>query len=507
MLAAAVLVGAALVGPDASWDLRNYHLYNGYAVLHGRVGVDLVPAQMQTFNAPTLDVIYNLLLHACNGTPRFLNALLALPYAIAAVLVLLLARRQLPPLQAFTAALIGITGAAALPTLATTMNVMLPAACVLGAVLLLLGRADAPPSEPACLGAGLLGGAAVGLHLTTAPYVLGLMMILPVSAGCGRRGRSLAWLIVGGALGAGLFGGLWWWTLWQRFGNPVFPYFNNVFRSPWAEPVRIADLRFMPRSVMQALFYPLFWAWEPQTLVTELPSCDPRIALGWMAALVIAVRKAYQRGYPRGRQQPETDRAAAMLPAFWAMSFVGWEVCFSILRYLAVLELLSGVLIMMALRPVLARLSSEWQRTCSVAVVIVLLGLTTYPDWGRATGGQRAVAVTLPAIPGGSLVVLLDPSPMSYVAAFAAGDLRFVGANNNLIHLGDRNRLAEQIATAIRTQPGPLWGLEMPRESPGAADATLHAYGLRRAPGCVAVRSNLDNDGIVACPLERIRGE
>ena len=25
-------------GPDANWDLRNYHLYNGFAILNGRLG-------------------------------------------------------------------------------------------------------------------------------------------------------------------------------------------------------------------------------------------------------------------------------------------------------------------------------------------------------------------------------------------------------------------------------------------------------------------------------------
>ena len=28
-------------GPDANWDLRNYHLYNGFAILNGRFGRDL----------------------------------------------------------------------------------------------------------------------------------------------------------------------------------------------------------------------------------------------------------------------------------------------------------------------------------------------------------------------------------------------------------------------------------------------------------------------------------
>ena len=180
-LASAVLLAATVVGPDASWDLRNYHLYNGFAVLHGRIGVDLAPAQMQTFNAPLLDIVYTLLLGAFNDAPRLLAVMLAVPQALAVVLVLVLARRVLPRCEALAAVLVGATGVAALPTLATTMNEMAPAACILGAVLLLLGDDGVDdPSPRACLCAGFLGGVAVGLKLTSAPYALALIAMLPV---------------------------------------------------------------------------------------------------------------------------------------------------------------------------------------------------------------------------------------------------------------------------------------------------------------------------------------
>ena len=123
-LATAALAGA-LAGPDAGWDLRNYHLYNGVALLRGRVGIDLAPAQLQTFYAPDLDLLYALLLRALNAHPALLDAVLALPHGVAAFLAWHVARRMLPadtPGGARAgggAAAIGITGAGGLPTLAT----------------------------------------------------------------------------------------------------------------------------------------------------------------------------------------------------------------------------------------------------------------------------------------------------------------------------------------------------------------------------------------------------
>src|SRR5207244_919974 len=49
---------ALALGQDDNWDLKNYHLYNAYALLNGRLGVDLAPGQWQSYFNPTLDLVY-----------------------------------------------------------------------------------------------------------------------------------------------------------------------------------------------------------------------------------------------------------------------------------------------------------------------------------------------------------------------------------------------------------------------------------------------------------------
>ncbi len=477
MLAGAVLGAAACAGSDASWDLRNYHLYDGYAVLHGRLGVDLAPAELQTFYAPILDAACWLLLQALNGAPRLLNVLMALPQAIAVWLSWAIARCFLSRPQALLSTVISATGAATVSTLASTMSEAPMAALDLAALWLVLRRPERGFS------AGILAGIAVGLKLTAAPYAVGL-----VAAGIvGRSVEPLPeWdcfvatllaitirVVLGVALGAGLCAGWWWFLLWRHYGNPVFPYFNDLFQSAWAEPARLNDLRFMARGPMQGLVYPFFWALHPTTLVSELPLRDPRLALALVAVPFALLRPG---------------RSTVPLVAFFLTSLGLWEAQFSIFRYLATLELLSGTLIVLALR----RLS--WL----VAPAIIVA--TIYPNWGRTTG-PCAVTVSFPPIPASSRVVLLDPSPMAYVAAFAPPGVRFIGADNNLVHPGQSTQLATEVAAAIHAGSGPLWGLEDAAESPGIANATLRAFGLTRGAGCQQVRSNLDGSAILACPL------
>jgi hypothetical protein len=462
VLTGAVLAAAACAGSDASWDLRNYHWYDGYAVLHGRLGVDLAPAQLQTFYAPVLDAASWLLLRALNGVPWLLNVVMAIPQAIAVCLSWAIARVFLSRPHALLATVISATGAATVSTLASTMSEAPMTALDLAALWLVLRRPERS------LFAGMLAGAAIGLKLTATPYALGLL-----AAGGPKRLPRLA---LGVAAGAALCAGWWWFLLWRHYGNPVFPYFNDLFRSPWADPVRLNDVRFMPHGPLQAVTYPFSWAFHPSTVVSELPLRDPRLALALIAIPVILARfikRAPQRtpSWPaltrpsaqrlRSSSAPPPDRSAVPLLAFFLTSLVLWEAQFSILRYLATLELVSGTLTVLAFR----RLS--WLAAPAI------IAATIYPNWGR-TAGPRAVAVTLPPIPANSRVVLLDSSPMAYVAAFASPSIRFIGADNNLTHPGQHTLLAENIAATIRSGSGPLWGSRI-RPSPRASQTLRFA--------------------------------
>jgi hypothetical protein len=49
------------LGQDDNWDLRNYHWYNPYALLNGRLPVDMAPGNWQSYFNPLIDVPYYVL--------------------------------------------------------------------------------------------------------------------------------------------------------------------------------------------------------------------------------------------------------------------------------------------------------------------------------------------------------------------------------------------------------------------------------------------------------------
>ncbi len=500
VFAAVFALASMHFGPDASYDLRNYHLYNGFAALHGRLRLDIAPAQLQSFYAPALDIIDFVLRRTLNDRPALLDAVLALPHALAAFLALGIALRLLPPMLpgrislAWMATLLGVTGAAGLPTLGTGMSEMLPACCLLGALMLLLDQPSEIGSGLGRVGAvGLLAGAAVGLKLTACPYAAGLAVTLLTCSE--RRTRAISAFLLGLGAGAGLLAGAWWWwAVWQRTGNPLFPYFNDLFGSSWGPPKRMTDTRFLPRSLEQALAYPFFWASKPGCFTTELPMRDARFALAWIGWAAVLLRTAMRRERLR--------RCEMSLLTFWSVSFALWEAQFSVLRYLATIELLAGIPVALALAPLLRRMRPAATAPVAFAglVAAVMIG-TIYPDWGRAQPGTAAADVRPPHFPSGSLVLLLDPAPMAYVAVFGPPYVRYVGVYNNLVRPDLDDELQRTVAQTIERHSGPLWGLEQPDANPGAADAALRFYGLERGPRCARIPSNLDGDAILACPL------
>lgn len=502
---------AVAYGPDGTWDLRNYHIYGPYALLHGRMGRDIAPAQYETYYLPLLDIPSYALRFWLNRQPRLLDAVLSLPHGIGAFLATLIARRFIPTNRpwrwpaAMALAAIGATGAAGLPTVSTGQSEMLPGCFTLGGFLLLLrtfdpGRIMPAPSRRTLLGAGLLFGIAAGLKLTEVPYCIGavaaVLLIWPGTA----RDKLVSAFVLGFAICVGmvLLAGWWWLHLWRAYGNPLFPLYNGIFRSPYWQIANYTDNRFKPKSLAQALFYPFYWGLRWNHLTTEPVMRDPRFMLAYVAFWAMVVRRAKRLPDARGTQ-------IGVLLTFAGVSYAAWEALFSILRYLAPLEMLIGIIMVLPLRALAERRRGLPVAGLAAAMAIVLiLRATVYPDWGRAQAGPTAVSVSVPPLDPHSLVLLLDVAPMGYLAPYMPHSVRIVGLNNRFLEPGQRGLLQARVEHLVRTYPGPIYGLEDPQEWPGSADRALAHYGLRRERAdCARVRSNLDQDRILLCPLTR----
>lgn len=313
VLAACWAVTAALavaLGRDVNLDLQNYHFHNAYALIEGRWALDLAPAGMHSFLHPGLDLPYYLMTRGLlNAWPWLVTSLQAGYFAVLAFLVLAVANlcchgdaRRLTG-ASLLVALLGLTGAGTLPEAGATQNDVQVGCLVLGALLALLlatGAGDDDARRRAMwlrLLAGFLGGVVLALKLTAVTYTPALAMAAAMAArgGPAHRLRAIALLGLGSVLGFALVYGPWGWLLWERFGNPFGPLFNDVFRSPWFQPESPRLTAFLPRDLVQALAYPFLWAHRSEQLVIEPKMADPRFAVGLSALLIACAAAAWNR--------------------------------------------------------------------------------------------------------------------------------------------------------------------------------------------------------------------
>jgi hypothetical protein len=516
LICAGAGITSVALGPDDNWDLLYYHLYAPWAYLHGRYLYDIGPAQSQGFFNPVADFLfYGLVSSVLNQTPRLVAFVVGAVHGINAVLVLAIAAQVLRPAAAWerrtmraAALVMGVTGAGFVSLLGVTTNDLINSIFVLGSLLCLL-RVAVPAGEGGIrrgfAWAGLWAGVGIGLKYTAAVYLPGVGLVALLAA---WRRRSIAGpAAFAAAAMAGFFAvaGHHLLTLWQDFGNPVFPFLNDIFRSPWYEPLAIRDTRFLPRDVGQLIAYPFYWAKTNIYLVTEMPFRDWRGAIAYVAIVavlpILAVPRAFSRS--RGWNACADVRGLGLIVVFVVVSFVCWEVTSAIYRYAVVLEMLTGVVTIGALLRLIG--NSRLRVAAAVAVLALAAATTVYFDWGRGHYDDRYVDVRVPPLPPDSVVLVATRQPVSYFIPFAEPSARFLGIENNYLELSQTNRLAMEVKRIMRSPGAPKFIINVGAFDRAKLDGLLARFDLHlNGRPCQPIESNLataDDQALSLCPV------
>jgi hypothetical protein len=463
---------------DVNWDLQNYHLYDPFALLHGRLGLDYYAAGYQSYFNPLADIPYYLAKFVLlPHEPRLVALLAGLPFGVLVFIVLRLAPLFVPGSSAaFFAALLGLTGATTLSEVGTAYDDILVTDFMLVAMLALTARW--PLAE---VTAGLLCGLGVALKLTVGLFAVPLAGMLLVLVADRRLVRLVLFgtmTVMGFALGYG-----WWaWQLWQHFANPFYPMFGGLFHSRWALPITGQDVRFFPRTWPQWLAYPFFWLQGKPFVAAEIEVRDPRFALAYLAALA---------GLWCLVRQHMPPRPVLALWLFFVSGYVFWLLGFSILRYAIPLEVLSGVFI----ATVLCLVRPKWHLDWAMALLAVFCLVVTKPmGWGRISYGKAMVTAPLPVLPP-QAIVLMAGHPIGFILPYIARpDTRFVG----LDFLPANSPEWSELRTLLAARPPVLL---LTNEGDAAITPWLMTMSLRNDGQCVPIHSQVQKT-IELCRLQ-----
>ncbi|HEX4779959.1 MAG TPA: hypothetical protein VH301_04350, partial [Usitatibacter sp.] len=226
-LAACVLAAgfaSVAAGLDVNWDLKNYHYYDPFAFLEGRIGWDIAPAQIQTYHNPLLDLAFYVLVREI-ASPRIVAFAMALPAGVAAFLLLRMLAALFPRtmpgrwLWIGLAFAIGITGSSAQAVLGTTMDEWPPAMLLMAGLAAIAGSTarHRAPSAAALAFAGFAAGLAMGLKLTYGVFALALVVAGAARGAWRESARGAALTGVGVLVGLALTYGFWGAILWREF--------------------------------------------------------------------------------------------------------------------------------------------------------------------------------------------------------------------------------------------------------------------------------------------------
>jgi hypothetical protein len=176
-------------GVDTNWDLRNYHFYNGYALIHWRFDTDIAPAGQESYLNPIPCAFFYLLLSSV-PFPADAWILMALQLCSLPILVLICREidRESGHETSSPAGLLALCLCIAAPIWwseqGTTFYSSTTAPLVLlGLLLALRGVRMAANAQSALVRfamAGLAIGFACGLKLTNAPFAISLMLAVAI---------------------------------------------------------------------------------------------------------------------------------------------------------------------------------------------------------------------------------------------------------------------------------------------------------------------------------------
>jgi hypothetical protein len=352
--ALAFCLAALMFGKDLHFDALHYHLYLGASADGSRLSRDFMAASLQSYLTPYGYVPFHWM--AKHGWPTWLALT-----SIALVQSLIVPATWLVSYAIFPGRSCG-------DSVSRVMSVVMGLACgliivqigssfidlttsipvIAGLAIMLLCHRGMMAWTPGMVASGLVFGIATGLKLTNAQAVVCAFFIPVLSRGTlvQRFSRlSIAGLVSGFAFA--LVQGPWSVQLWKEFGNPMFPFFNAIFKSDDFGLWSFRHVRFEPDGPMQFILRPLLVADFMGSVYHESSAPDARFA-GLLGLLTIIACKRF-KGSPLA---PRLAPCAAMLMIWLCAGWVTWLLWSGNGRYFIPGFVLVGPMIMASVRSV-----------------------------------------------------------------------------------------------------------------------------------------------------------
>jgi hypothetical protein len=427
-----------VLGKDMAWDTLNYHLYLGFSALNDRFAQDYFAAGSLAYLNPYAYVPFYAMVRA--GLPALvICSVFAAVHSIILWLSFELGVAVCPSKDGRSRLFAGSCAVALafmnpilMQQIGSCFADITTAELALGGWLV-LARAVQVPRIPRVICAGLILGAASALKLSnalSAVSAFAMLAMLPL----GWRGKIRHGFLYGTSLGIGfaVVAAPWSYRLAKAFGNPVFPMFNNVFRSPeFTTESAGSAYRFIPESIGEALWRPFAMIDPVQMVHEELSAPDPRYAILFVLIVLLALRWGWRRfgqasPPPSNPQLSESTRVLAALGCGLSLYWILWLHVSGNSRYVLTMACIAAAVIV----GILFRLfeSRPKVRNYILAIIFVSQAVQLYMGaeyrWNGVPWGGQWFDVSIPEKlkTEPNLYLTLGTQSNSFLAPFLARD-------------------------------------------------------------------------------------
>lgn len=317
--------------PDFGFDTINYHITVQTSRFLNNLSESLFPATVASYVSSLGDGLFygfRLILGYRAGTLLNLAVIIILYFQVRHLLVRINTAAKATALVCVLA-LLAVTTDFSLLNLSTYMIDLLGVPFVIAATCMATGSAGYHRRHLKYI--MLLSGICTAIKLTLLPFMVILLLVYLM-----RTIKQLRFMDV---LAAGpyfllplspyyLYAGI-------STGNPIFPFFNSIFKSPYARLDNFKDPRWGPKSFWEALIWPISGIVQPER-VSEMAVNSGRLGLGFVLSM------GALWSWKRQRERPVNTRLAAAILIGGVLS---WSFLTGYMRYAIHLEVISGLLV------------------------------------------------------------------------------------------------------------------------------------------------------------------
>jgi hypothetical protein len=388
-------------GLDRNWDRAMYHDYVARALQHGWLSQDWLAAGLNTWISPFGE--WPLLISEHLFSPNLGGKVLGIMCAVATTLsVWILAKEVFPGISeggyVIGATLLSITSPFFLGEIGTTFQNWLTTPFILFGIQQLLRANRKGVWRNNVIAGGCLG-VAVAVKTTNFIYLLAaLCLYLFLIIGKKQSKRKIRKAFTGFVLGSSL--ALvpfiaWSSYVYSKVKNPVFPFFNAIFKSPYYAYVNFRDLRWHSNGIHT--LWTFLTGWHSGIPFSELPSFEPVIFLFSWSLLIALFVVLFTRRYSILEIERFEFTSGHYFLAWYCISLILWTELFFYSRYLEPIEVGAGV----AFATMVRFLVSSTRRNILVSNIFLFFGilfsfmLLFVPNWTHASAAGDLASKTV----------------------------------------------------------------------------------------------------------------